>query len=183
MALNHILGTLSAVLLLGAMGASGARAEIRIPLISGPSHVIHHKMKLSDWRLSIMRSRFSGELVCQLRAKNKKVVFVADAVGFTLGVHKNTLDAWVRLDSNLPYRWRDDLPELSRLDVAIDGRNLDAPTDGIVWLPSSKLETVHRVAIQLNPRKKPRVFHLRGFTGLREIARSQGCTPDVRFVR
>ncbi len=182
MTLKCILSTLGALLMLGASGASDARAEVRVPLISGPSQIIHRKLKLGDWRLFIMRSRFSGDTVCQLRDKTNKVVFMANAVGFRLGEHKNTLDAWVRLDSNSPYRWRDDLPELARLAVTLDGRDLDAPTDGIVWLPSSQVETVNQVAIQLNPHKKPKVFHLRGFTGLREIARNQGCTPDVRFV-
>jgi hypothetical protein len=156
--------------------------KLRVPFIQSKSTIAQRKMALGDWHLIVASDSFSGERVCHLRSKNKKVLFVENAVGFRFGRHKDTLGAWVKIDGAPAYRWRDDLPELSRLGVAIDGRNLDAPTDGIVWLPQARLNDANRVDIQLARGKKPKQFHFRGLAGLREIAREMGCSPDNRFV-
>ena len=164
-------------------GAAPAAVHVRVPLISKAPQVAKRKQVLGDWRLEIVKGRFSGDVACHLRAKDKRVFYVANALGFRFGKRLDTLGAWIRLDGGEAYRWRDDLPELARLGVAIDGRNLDAPTGGIIWIPAAKLADVNRVQIQPRADKRARTYHLRGFAGLREIARTMGCAPETRFVR
>ena len=158
-------------------------AGVRIPVISKARQITSQKAALGDWQLKISRSIFSNEIVCHLRSKNKRVFYVADALGFRFGKRLDTLNAWVQIDGDPAYRWRDDLPELARLGVAIDARNLDAPTDGIIWIPVAKLADVNKIAIQPAPAKRVTLFRLRGFAGLHDIAQSKGCTPEARFVR
>ena len=74
------------------------------------------------------------------------------------------------------------LPKLAAQRVPIGGETLDAPTGGVVWLPLSDLERVSRVAIQLSPGKRPRLFALTGFMDLLGSARRLGCSPDELFV-
>ena len=170
-----------AALLVG--GTAPASVHVRVPFVSKASQVTKRKQMLGDWRLEIVKGKFSGDIACHLRSKNKRVFYVTDALAFRFGKRLDTLSAWIRLDGGEAYRWRDDLPELARLGVAIDGRNLDAPTDGIVSIPAAKLTEVNRVQIQPRPDKRARTYHLRGFTGLREIARTMGCAPETRFIR
>jgi hypothetical protein len=160
----------------------GSQAKLRIPFVQAKSTILKQKKSLGEWRLIVEHDSFSGERTCHLRSKNKKVLFVGNAVGFRFGRHKNTLDAWVKVDGAQAYRWRDDLPELSRLGVAINGASLDAPTDGVVWLPLARIEDANRVDIQLWQGKRPKQFHFRGMAGLRDIARETGCAPDTRFL-
>ena len=164
-------------------GAAPAAIHVRVPLISKAPQVAKRKQVLGDWRLDIFKGRFSGDVACHLRSKDKRIFYVADALGFRFGKRLDTLGAWIRLDGGAAYRWRDDLPELARLGVAIDGRNLDAPTGGIIWIPTAKLAEVNRVQIQPRADKRARTYHLRGFAGLREIARTMGCAPETRFAR
>lgn len=172
---------LSGLALAAAPGA--APAAVHVPLMPRPSQSTKAKHVLGDWQLLIARSRFSGEVACRLRSRNGRILYVANALGFRFDKHMDVLNAWVRIDGGAPYRWRDDLPELARLEVAIDGRNLDAPTDGIVWIPSARLADVRQVSIQPRPDRRPRAFRLRGFSGLRDIARALGCAPETRFIR
>ena len=164
-------------------GAAPAAVHVRVPVISKAPQIAKRKQVLGDWRLEIVKGKFSGDVACHLRAKGNRVFYVANALGFRFGKRLDTLGAWIRLDGGAPYRWRDDLPELARLGVAIDGRNLDAPTGGIIWIPAAKLAEVNRVQIQPRADKRARTYHLRGFAGLREIARGAGCAPETRFVR
>lgn len=171
-----------AIAALAILVASGATASVRVPLLSKSSQFVKRKMLLGDWQLQITRGKFSGDIACRLRSRNGKIVYVADALGFRFGKHLDVMNAWVRIDGGEAYRWRNDLPELARLGVAIGGKNLDVPTDGIVWIPAAGLVEVNRVDVQPRPDKRPRTFHLRGFAGLRDIARTMGCTPEVRFI-
>lgn len=172
-------------LLLVAVGVapSAAPAAVHVLPLRKPSQVAKAKHVLGDWQLLIARGRFSGDVACRLRSRNGKILYVANALGFRFGKHWDVMNAWVRIDGGAPYRWRDDLPELARLEVAIDGKNLDAPTDGIVWIPAERLADVRQVSIQPRPDKRPRAFRLHGFAGLRDIGRALGCAPETRFVR
>jgi hypothetical protein len=138
--------------------------------------------KLGDWRLTVLRSRFSGETTCRLRSRDGRAIYANGALGFRFRQHLDVTNAWYRLDGGAPHRWRDARPTLARLGIAIDGRAMDAPTDGIVWLPAAWLEAINRVDIQPVPGRKARSFHQRGFTGLREIARAAGCTSEQSFI-
>ena len=170
-----------AAVLVGSVAVSGiADAKIRVPLISPPLQVAHHTTHIGDWRLAVETGKFSRDIRCRLRAK--RMVYVPDAIGFRFGSGLDTTDAWFSVDGGEPSRWRDVLPELVRLGVAIDGPNLDAPTGGVVWIPAALVEDATTVRIQPRPDRKPRVFRLHGFAGLREIARAKGCEPESRFV-
>jgi hypothetical protein len=171
------------IALAAALIAVPSSGTIRIPLVSPASQIGTRKLALGDWKLEIRRNKFSGDIACRLHSKDKRVFYVADALGFRFDKRLDVTRGWFRIDGGDAQRWRDQLPELARLGVAIDGRNLEAPTDGIVWIPAKRLADTNRIAIQPRPDKNPRIFHLRGFAGLRDMARTMGCAPEARFVR
>jgi len=138
---------------------------------------------LGDWQLRIERNRFSGNIACRLRSRDHHGVYAGRAIGFRLGKHMDTTLATYRLDGGPAHEWRDQLPELIRLGTPIDGPGLDDPTGGFVWLPLSILRDVSRIAIQGRPDRRPEAFHLRGFAGLHDTARTRGCSTDQQFVR
>lgn len=140
-------------------------------------------MALGDWTLRIETGKFSGEKLCHLDDRKHHISYTAGALGFYFGHHVNTLGAWVKIDGRDASRWQDDLPELTRLGVPMDGASLDNPTDSIVWIPALQLDEANHVAIQPKPGQRPVTFHLHGFAGLRDIAREMGCAPEQRFVR
>lgn len=159
-----------------------AAASLSLPSAAGVrSH--SYRIALEGWRLHVATDPFSGSVACRLKATSGKMIYVAHAVGFRLGRHKDVTDAWVRIDGGEPFRWRDTLPELARMRVAIDGRDMASPTDGIVWLPAALLEKASRVDIQPAAGRRAKVFDLRGFAGLREMGRQRVCSPETRFVQ
>ena len=163
--------------------ASPSYAGLHIALFSRPPLVARSRVALADWVLTVETSRFTGEKICRLQDRKHLVSYARGALGFRVGNHLTTLGAWVKVDDGMPTRWRDMMPELVRLGVPMDGAGLDDPTDSTVWIPVRLLEDASRVAIQPNEQKRPQTFHLHGFTGLRDIAREQGCVPESRFVR
>jgi len=164
------------------VNASVAHAELRLPLVSHTSQIAKNKMALGDWRLVIERGTFSKDVRCHLSDPKHHIVYAAGALGFHFKPHINTLGAWVKIDDGLPARWEDDLPELTRLRVPMDGMSLDNPTDSVVWIPGRQLDEANHIIIQPRANQRPVTFHLNGFAGLREIARDEGCAPEARFV-
>ena len=160
---------------------SVADARLRLPLTSH-SAVERREMTLGSWRLRIERGSFTREVRCYLADPKHHIAYVRGALGFRFGHHLNTLGAWTRIDDAAATRWQDELPELTRLGVPIDGPGLDDPTDSTVWIPARRLADANRVTIQPDERTNPRNFHLAGFEGLREIGRSMGCVPEGRFL-
>lgn len=172
---------LSCAALAGACAGTSAMAQIRVPGLTR-THVNTRAMQLGDWKLRIVTGRFSRDVRCHLADSKHHIVYAAGALGFHFGHHVNTLSAWMRVDGGEPKRWQDNLPELTGLGVPMDGPSLDNPTNSTVWIPAAQLADAHRVTIQPRENKTPRIFHLHGFAGLRDIARDMGCTPEGRFV-
>jgi len=156
-------------------------ANLRVPGLKR-SHASKRTMQLGDWKLRIVTGNFSRDVVCHLTDPKHHIVYAAGALGFHFRHHVNTLGAWMRVDGGPAQRWQDNLPELTRLRVPMDGPSLDNPTDSTVWVPATVLTDANRITIQPRENRTPRVFHLRGFAGLRDIARDAGCTPEGRFV-
>ena len=151
-------------------------------VLSRPLRVREHA-STGNWQVQVERSTFTGEVLCRLSARGRKVIYLPDALGFRFNRRLDTTDATFRVDGGAAYRWRDQLPELAHLEVPIDGKRMDAPTDGIVWLPSAMLEKASQVAIQPHPDRRPRIFLLDRFFDARLDARTRGCSPEGRFVR
>jgi hypothetical protein len=168
-------------LLAVACAGTPASARIKVPGLTR-SHVSARAMQLGDWKLKIVTGRFSHDVVCHLADPKHHVAYAAGALGFHFRHHVNTLGAWLRVDGGPAQRWQDNLPELTRLGVPMDGPSLDNPTNSTVWVPATLLTDANRIAIQPRENKDARVFHLRGFAGLRDIARDMGCVPEGRFV-
>ena len=141
---------------------------------------VRHRNSIGEWRLTVTTGTFSRDVRCQLASR--RITYVAGAVGYRFARHLDTSEAWFRIDGGPAHRWRDVLPTLSRAGVAIDGRDLDAPTGGIVWLPVALVEGATTVSIQPRPDRRPRVFRMGGFAGVRDIARARGCSPEARFT-
>jgi hypothetical protein len=154
-----------------------------LPTKVGAKQITTEKRNLGDWRLIVSIDRFSNERTCSLRSRNSRMVYVANVIGFRLGQDVDIVHAFFRVDDGEPHRWRDQLPELARLKVAIDGRDMDRPTDDIVWLPAPLLQDARQVAIQGRPGKRARKFRLNGFADLKEVAVGLGCAAEARFVR
>lgn len=173
--------TPSAALLLCFLAAPGS-ANMHIPLLSAPAESRVQYYGIGAWRLRITTSLFSGDVRCRLYRHDREVIYKKSALGFRFDDDADTLQAWIKIDNRAARRWRDMLPALAAQDVPISGKNLDAPTDGIVWLPLSELEQARKVAIQLRPGKRPRLFSMGGFGDLLEAGRRLGCSPDERFL-
>ena len=156
-------------------------ANLRVPGLKR-THVSKRAMQLGDWKLKIETGIFSRDVRCRLADSKHHIVYAAGALGFHFRHKVNTLGAWMRVDGGAPQRWQDVLPELTRLGVPMDGPSLDNPTNSTVWVPATLLTDANRITIQPRENKSPRVFHLRGFAGLRDIARDMGCVPEGRFV-
>lgn len=150
------------------------------PLVAAADPTL--RQKLGNWRLSVVTSRFSGDVWCVLRSNDNKVIYAQNAVGFRFNHRANTMRAWIKIGAEPAVRWRDMLPELAAQRISITGKNLDAPTDGIIWLPVAQLQHADEVAIQLLPDKPVKVFRMNGFVKMLEAGRKLGCTPDTRFV-
>lgn len=172
---------LSCTLLAAVCASTPAIAKVRVPGLTR-THVNTRSMKLGDWKLKIVTGQFSRDVRCHLADPKHHIVYTAGALGFHFRHHVNTLGAWMRVDGGAPQRWQDTLPELTRLGVPMDGPSLDNPTDSTVWVPATLLADANRITIQPRENKTPRVFHLRGFAGLRDMARDMGCMPEGRFV-
>ena len=160
---------------------AAASPDIRLPLIT-PTHVTKRKMELGDWRLAVETGNFSKDVRCHLFDPKHHIIYAAGALGFHFRHDINTLGAWVKIDDGEPMRWQDDVPELTRLGVPMDGARLDNPTESIVWIPARQLDEANRIAIQPRANKGVHTFPLHGFVGLRYIARDAGCVPEGRFV-
>jgi hypothetical protein len=167
--------------LAGALTSPLPGANLRVPWLKR-SHVSKRAMQLGDWKLKIETGNFSRDVRCHLADPKHHIVYAAGALGFHFRHHINTLGAWMRVDGEAPQRWQDNLPELTRLGVPMDGPSLDNPTNSTVWVPATLLTDASRITIQPREDRTPRVFHLHGFAGLRDIARDMGCVPEGRFV-
>lgn len=139
------------------------------------SHGHSGRPQAGYWSLSIVKDKFSGAVSCRLRSRGGKVIVRENAVGFRFKRHADVMHAAFRVDDRGVQSWRDVLPELARLRVPIDGRDMTAPTDGVVWLPVSMLEGAAIVRIQARPNTAPRTFSLAGFEEMRSRARALGC--------
>lgn len=95
----------------------------------------------------------------------------------------NVMKAAIRIDDEAPLRFEDLFGELTRLLTPYQGASLDNPTDGIVWIPFSKLKEADHVTIQPRPDRKPHLFSLGNVAALLDYARELGCSPENRLVR
>jgi len=181
--LSIALLSITCIALLAGLIGEPAFASIQDLLFKRHANEVKVRRTLGDWTLTVWASQFSGDKACVLEDYKHHVSYVTGALGFRFARRINTLGAWVRIDDEAPVRWRDYLPELTRLGVPMDGASLDNPTDGIVWVPADALGEANRITIQPRERSRPVTFHLRGFAGLRDVAREMGCTPESRFVR
>lgn len=169
------------VLCRAALLAVGAAALV--PHHGPASTLIKRQRALGAWRVTIVRDPFSAEVQCRLSRRDRRAFYIANAIGFRFDRHRDVTRGWYRVDGAVAKQWRDALPELVRLGVDIDGPQLDSPTGGIMWLPSAWLDQANWVEIEPQPGKKARRIGLRGFADLRDIARTQGCAPEARFIR
>ncbi len=132
---------------------------------------------LGPWRLTLERDGFSEAKRCTLTARGGRLFYHPGAVGFALG--KSDLgDAMVRVDAGVAISFRDLLPELAAARVRISGRDMDRPTDGLVWVPISRLGNAGTVAIAPRFGGRVRRFTVAGFERLVAYARAQGCEPE-----
>ena len=176
-------GLLCLGLLLGA-GSAPAVAGLGRALFARPSPVSQSRMARGDWRLTIETDRFSGQKRCHLAEHHRRVIYAAGALGFSFAAHADTAGAWFKIDDAAPpSRWQDELPALTRLGAPMEATALDTPSDGIVWVPASRLDGANHIAIQPGDRQRATIFPLQGFASLRDIAHQMGCTPEQRFVR
>ena len=147
------------------------------------SQIERRNLALGTWRLRIETGKFSRDVRCYLRDPKYSIKYSNGALGFRFGHHTNTVGAWVSIDRKPPVRWQAFLPELTLLNVPMDGSSLDNPTDSTVWVPARLLAGANVVSVAPNDSKRVKSFRLRGFVGLRDIARTMGCVPDARFLQ
>jgi hypothetical protein len=152
------------------------------PLAAQPHETTTYRIPAArGWRLNVDIDLFSGQMRCRLRAE--RMFVAAGAVAFQVGRRADVLDARIRIDDGEAILWRDMLPELARRRVAIGGRDVATPTDGLVWLPADMLRNAAEVAIQSGFGRRARKFRLEGFSASYDKALAKGCPPGERRDR
>lgn len=167
--------------LVACASAAAVGASAALPILPHHPAIERHRAEVGEWRLDIARNPFSGEIVCRLRARDKRATYQASAIGFRFKKGWNVAEAVYRIDGGVPRRSRDDRPTLIALGAPIDSGPFDSPSRGIVWIPFRTLADANSVAVQARPDRRARVFHFRGLRGLMEVARARGCVSDNRF--
>lgn len=161
--------------LLACVFLSAQLAGHPLSLASSSSRQDSERYRAGNWDLSIRKDRFSEKISCRLRSHDKKIVSFDNALAFRFGRQADVMRAVFRLDEGAIMRWRDVLPELAQLRVPLDGRDMEQPTGGAVWLPVRMLQGVSVVRIQARPNRKPRVFSLAGLEEIQARAQMFGC--------
>ncbi len=158
-------------------------AAAALPFLPRHPQVERHRTEIGPWRLDVATNPFSGNIVCRLRERYDRAFYQQGAIGFRFPGGWDVNKAVYRLDGGLPRLWRNDLPELVRLGTPIDTGGIDNPSQGIVWIPLSRLQGVNSIAIQAREDRVPRTFRVGDFIALYEEAIARGCVPGSRFVR
>lgn len=153
------------------------------PAWSRSSSIERRKVTVGDWQLTIRRDRFSQGVQCRLGSYDHRAIYQQGALGFRFKRRWDVAEAAYRIDGGLPHLARDDLPALVDLGVPIDIGGIANPNEGIVWIPYARLASANSVAIEPRPNDRARIFHFRGLTGLKQLAKERGCVPESRFVR
>ncbi len=161
------------------LAASNAQAGL---LSSHRVELDRNTTRLGDWELAIAHNPFADSIVCRLRARDHRIFFEREAVGFRFNAKWDVSHAVYRLDGGSPRASRDDLPALISVGTPIDRGGMDNASRGIVWIPFERLEQVNSVRIAARPNHQPKTFHLRGLNALHAIAVARGCVPESRFV-
>lgn len=138
---------------------------------------------VDDWRLDVKRDAFSGDVICRLRSRDGAALYVQNAIGFCFGRKARVMQASFRIDDGQVMRWRDQLPELARLRVSLNGRDMSSPTDGIVWLPAAMLDGARTVSVQPRPGASPKTFSLAGLAELLGTDDARNCISAGQFVQ
>lgn len=160
-------------------GGAGAYASANTPVTydrhAKPRRLSVDTYGLGQWRLRVKQDSFFQEKHCTISYLRGKAAYRPDAVGFRFGRHAAILDAVARIDGGQPIRFRDLLPELARLGVAIEGHDVASFSDGLVWLPITLLDSAHEVTIAVGFGKPIKRFDVEGLDRLSAYARSEGC--------
>jgi len=154
-----------------------AMATLAFMPASGRVHWGFQRQSINSgrWRLSIATDRFTGEMQCRLRTRDHSAIYRAGGVGLLLGRHVDITAARLRIDGGQTVIWRNLLPELARLRVPIDGRDVSVPIDGIVWVPADMIANAHLIWIERTPGAQPRRFRVEGLSPLLLKVRQVGC--------
>jgi hypothetical protein len=130
---------------------------------------------VSRWLVDVRQDSFTGVRACSVRTRNNRLVATPLVLGMRLVGHRDMREAWIRVDGGRAMPWRDLLPELARLGVEIDGRDMAAPTDGWVWIPHSALAQARMVQLRWAPQKRVRQIDVTGVGAALDVARARGC--------
>lgn len=157
-------------------------AQVSAAALARQSIEVHHRSAVGDWELDVARNAFSGKIVCRLRAPKARAFYEGGAIGFRFDRDWDVSEAVYRIDGGPPRASRDDLPELTALGTPYDQGGMANPGQGVVRVPWRRIADANIIAIQPRRDRRVRTIRLLGLKGLRSVALTQGCTPDVRFV-
>ena len=152
------------------------------PLVPKHPALSRYHSASGDWQLDIVRNLFSEQVGCRLIARNRQSFYQGGAVGFRFKRSWNVHEAFYRVESGSAREWRLDLPELVRSGAPIDRGGVENASEGIVWIPFSRLVGNQSIAIQARTDRPARTFRFRGLEELYTQAVGLGCFPDSRFV-
>lgn len=128
-----------------------------------------------QWQIDSRRDSFNGRLTCSVHSRNKRMLAHPLAVGLRVVARRDLGAAWLRIDDRQPIAARDLLPELARLGVEIDGRDMNAPTDGWLWIPLDDIGPARMIAVRWAPKTRIRRFDVTGYQAALDVARARGC--------
>jgi hypothetical protein len=139
------------------------------------------KQTVGIWHIRVVMDSFTGINSCKIVSNNRRLAVDPLALAVRPANRGDVGDALIRIDGGAAFAWRDTLPELARLGVEIDGRDMASPTDGKVWLPLQRLTGARTLWIQIAPHRHPRRFNIANFAQALSVARHAGCR-DSDFV-
>jgi hypothetical protein len=131
------------------------------------------RQRAGHWRLTVNDDRFSGVRRCALRSRNKRAIYIGNAVAFRLKYAGNVSNVQFRVDDGPSRSIRDLLPELARLRVVID--RVDGARAPLVYVPMAQLSAARTVWISTKFGARPHRFSLIGFGDVYSKAIALGC--------
>jgi hypothetical protein len=152
-------------------------ALLSLPFLGHPADVHRGHQRIGAWTLTVAKARFSGETTCSLAAKG--VRFERQAVVVRLAAGADTTNAVYRVDGGTPVEAKTDSMELARLGFQLYDDDLSNPSGGLVRIPLRRLESAHRVSVQVKPGAPVAAFRLDGLNAAVRVARAAGCADSA----
>ncbi|WP_174300584.1 hypothetical protein [Caulobacter sp. S45] len=136
------------------------------------------RYSVQGWLLTIHTDPFTKEATCRLVNRlglQPDVTAKRGSFTFRVSSHRDTSDAWYRVDGGPPHSWRDTIPALIDTGSMAQAEQLDRPEGGLVTIPREALARARVVVIRAARKTAPQRFDLQGAWRLLPETDRVGC--------